>query len=230
MVKLTKEEKKMYQIFSLLMGYAIDANITTMKQISIYVAKSTGKFNVNTDCSVSINNESNSYELLLKDGRKIIFSKNSNEFGFVVLKEEKNISGKVIISERIPGDLTTLSVYSEVKIKDNGMYVITFRPNDMRSNSLKFAYINYYTDDEIDWVYEIADGNINNDFDLVAKANSIYPSSDKKDFVVSSKNNNSFDCFSGILNDVMMMIDLLYDNVKVAMNCKILKRVPENKK
>lgn len=229
MVKLTREEKKMYQVFSLLMGYAIGANITTMKQISIYVAKSTRGLDVMQDCSVSISDEKNAYQLMLSDGRKILFSRNSNEFGFIMTKEHNNISSLVIVSERIPGDLSTISVYSETIIKDNGMSVLSFRPNNISDNSLKFAYINHYTDDEIDWVYEIDGNNINYNFDMVAKNNLIYPSLEEKYFVVSSKSSTSFDCFNGMLEDVLLMIDLLNHNLSMAFNMNVNKKKLELK-
>lgn len=225
-VKLTRQERKMYQVFSLLMGYAIGANITTMKQISIYVSKSTDCLNVGEDCTISFNGKNNCYELLLKDGRRIIFSRISNKFGFTVLKEDKDMSMSVVVSEQISGNLTTASVYGEIKIKDNGMYVIGFRPNQLNNNLEKYAYINYYTNDEIDWVYEIVGDNISGDFDVVAKKNLIYPASEENSFVVLPDGDNSFDCFSGIISNVITRIDLLYDNVNV-ISGSILKKLKE---
>lgn len=228
-VKLSKYERKMYQIFSLLMGNAIGANITTMKQISIYVAKSTDDLNVQTDCIVSINEEEDCYQLSFVDGRRILFSRTSNEFGFKVLNEMPDMNVSVVVSEKIPGDLTTTGVYGEIKIKDNGMYVIGFRPNQLNNELEKYVYINYYTDDEIDWVYEIVGTDINGNFDIVAKKNMIYPAAEENSFVVLPQSDNSFDCFSGIISDVIARIDLLCDNVKVVRK-NVLKKKLDDKK
>lgn len=229
MVKLTKQEKKMYQVFSLLMGNAIGANITTMKQISIYVAKSTDILDVATDCKIIFNEKDNCYELTLKDGRRILFSRNSNEFGFKVLNEIDDMSISVVVSEQIPGDLTTASVYSEIIIKDNGMYVIGFRPNQLNNDLEKYVYINYYTNDEIDWVYEIVGENINGNFDIAAKKNMIYPAAEENSFVVMPDGDNSFDCFSGIIANVIARIDLLCDNVKIVRGKTLKKKLEDDK-
>jgi len=229
-VKLSNFERKMYQVFSLLMGEAVGANITTMKQISIYVAKSTDILNVQIDCIVSINEEKDCYQLLLSDGRRILFSRFSNEFGFKILNDMFDMNVSIVVSEQISGDLTTTSVYGEIKIKDNGMYVIGFRPNRLNNQLEKYVYINYYTDDEIDWVYEVVGTDIDGNFDIVAKKNMIYPAAEENSFVVLPQNNdNSFDCFSGIISDVIARIDLLCDNVKVVRK-NVLKKKLEHEK
>lgn len=228
-VKLSKYERKMYQVFSLLMGNAIGANITTMKQISIYVAKSTDILNVDSDCIFGIDEETNCYQLSLCDGRRILFSRVANEFGFKILNDMSDMNVSVVVSEQVPGDLTTVSVYGEIKIKDNGMYVIGFRPNQLNNNLEKYVYINYYTDDEIDWVYQIVGTDISGNFDIVAKKNMIYPAAEENSFVVLSQNDNSFDCFSGIISDVITRIDLLCENVKVVRKSVLKKKLDDKK-
>lgn len=224
----TNVTKKTYGLYGLLRGFAVDANIDTLKQISIYVAGSTDdNFDINNDCECKIvdyKEDSKHYLLTINDGRKIVFSSNPLHFGFMIFNYDLNnyIVMSSYVSERVSGDLSTLSVYSEILASDFGKYVITFRPNDMSDETLKFGTINYYTNDEIDWIHEISEmENIQFNFDIVAKQNGIYPFAEKIYFDLPLELKDvELDCFDGCLKNYLNRVDLLYNNVKVYMDNK----------
>lgn len=226
MVEFTKEDKKIYGMYTLLRKYAPNANITTLRQISLYVGISTGDFDVNNDCSIFLNENIKSYEIVLKDGRKIFFSDALNNFSFTVFKEDRNIFMSMNVYEVMPGDLSTVNVYGEIRTKNDGMFVVSFRPVDMTDDSLKYGTINYYSEEEINWIYEISgEKNIERDFDVVAKRNLIYPFAEKSYFDVDFKSDSSeLDCYDGYLSAVLTRIDLLYENTKICVDAKIKKK------
>ena len=113
--------------------------------------------------------------------------------------------------------MSSINIYSELKVSGYGMYVLTFRPKDIcNENTLKYASINYYTEDEIEWVKEIVGSDIEDNFDIVAKNNFIFPFSEGliRDIDLLPRNDNSLDCYQGYVSDVLTRIDLLYDNMK----------------
>ena len=217
---------KVHDLYMLLRKYASNVNCITLKQISLYIIRSTVDFDVNYDCSITLNGSNENYEILLKDGRRITFSGDLDEVSFTVFKEEKGISMSTFVHETIPGNIDTTSVYSEVRIKDNGMFVLTFRPNHITDESLKFGSISYYNEDEVNWVYEISGlSDIERDFDLVAKNNLIYPFNEKVFFDIKLIDDVlEFDNFDGNLSDVLTRVDLLYDNAKSCFLNKLSKK------
>ena len=222
-VELTNITKKEYGMFFYLRKLAPNANIDTLKQISVYIAISTDdNFDIDKNCSLkmfSSSMEDECFLLSIFDGRKILFSNNSSIFGFSVLNYnvDNHIYMESKVYEKHTGDLSTLIVYSEVITRDFGKYVVTFRPNNMCDDKMKFGTINYYTEDEVSWVYEVS-GNekIDNDFDLVAKNNGIYPFAEKIYFDVPLQYmDTELDCYEGYLKNYLHRVDLLYKNVLV---------------
>ena len=207
---------KVYDLYMLLRKYAPNVNDITLKQLSLYIVRSTVDFDVNYDCNIILNGSNENYEILLNDGRRITFSGDLDEVSFTIFKEEKDVSMSTFVYETIPGNIDTTSVYGEVRIKDNGIFILTFRPNHITDESLKFGSINYYNEDEVNWVYEISGlSDIKKDFDLVAKDNLIYPFSEKVFFDIKLIDDVlEFDNFDGNLSAVLTRIDLLYDNAK----------------
>ena len=232
-VSLTNIGKKEYSMYGYLRKLAPNANIDTLKQISVYIAISTdNNFKIEDNCCLKFidsSKEDEGFVLSIFDGRKILFKNDLSNFGFTVLNYD--INNKIFMSsnilERVYGDLSTLTVYSEIATKDFGKYVVTFRPNNMCDNMIKFGTINYYTDDEVNWVYEITGvDKIENDFDIIAKKNGIYPFADKMFFDITlEENDTELDCYDGCLKSYLSRVDLLYNNILVCMNSKDKKKV-----
>lgn len=232
-VSLTNVSKKEYGMYSYLRNLVPNANIETLKQISVYIAISTDdNFNVDNNCNLRMidgSKEDESCLLSISDGRKIFFRNISTYFGFTILNYD--INNKIFmssnVSERVFGDLSTLTVYSDITIKDFGKYVVTFRPNNMCDGNVKFGTINYYSEDEISWIHDVSGmDEINEDFDIVAKKYDIYPFADKIYFDISlEENDTELDCYDGCLKDYLNRVDLLYKNVLVYMNTNDKKKI-----
>jgi hypothetical protein len=232
-VSLNKIGKKEYSMFLYLRKMAPNANIDTLKQISVYIAVTTNdSFDIDRSCDLkSFDNskEDECFLLSILDGRKIFFSNNSKAFGFSILNY--NIKNHIFMSsevyEKIVGDLSTLTVYSQIDMKDFGRYVVTFRPNNMCDETVKFGTINYYTTEEVNWVYEISDmDDIKRDFDIVAKNNGIYPFTDKMFFDIPLEDfDTELDCYDGCLRNYLSRVDLLYNNLLVYMNTDEKKKI-----
>lgn len=232
-VSLTNVSKKEYGMFLHLRKLAPNANVVTLQQISLYIAISTeDNFDIDKDCSLKIFDSSKEDEFFLlsiTDGRKIFFANNSLSFGFSVLNYDidNHIYMESRVYEKQSGDLSTLNVYSEIITKDFGRYVVTFRPNNMGDDKIKFGTINYYTEDEVSWVHEISGmDKIDIDFDIVAKKNNIYPFADKIYFDVPLQYmDTELDCYDGYLKNYLHRVDLLYKNVLFYMNTNDKKKV-----
>lgn len=232
-VSLNNISKREYGMFLYLRKLAPNANIDTLKQISVYIAITTdNNFDIDTNCNLKMldnSKENESFLLSIFDGRKIFFSNNSSVFGFSILNY--NIINHIFmmseVSEKIVGDLSTLTVYSQIDTKDFGKYVITFRPNNMCDETVKFGTINYYTAEEVNWVYEISGmDDIKKNFDIVAKNNGIYPFADKMFFDVPLEYvDTELDCYDGCLRNYLSRVDLLYNNLLVYMNTNEKKKI-----
>ena len=115
-VSLTDEEKKVYGTFFKLRRKIPNVMIRLLRQISVYIGKSIDNlelvdvYNINED----------NYEILLNDGRKIIFS--SGRFEFTIMKEENNFFMKVIVCDDINGNLL---IDGLVQSDDNLKYLIS---------------------------------------------------------------------------------------------------------
>ena len=203
--EFTNEERKIYEVYKKLMEYAPNANINTLRQISIYI----GRLSLSENIEFKYNEDRGFSSILLKNGNVIEFNDIFDEFNFSISKKDNKFSMKTLVYLNNPNDLSSINVYSELRIKGYGMYVVTFRPKNMNYiDSLKYGIINYYTEDEIDWIKEVAEESIDNNIDLVAKNNGIFPFSEKIEFDLLM-NEMGLDCYQGIIYDV-----LLYDNMK----------------
>lgn len=209
-----------YKIFSMLINSIPNANIDTLKQISIYIENTTDdKFDINYDCQLSkcYFQDSVYFNVLsLFDGRKIYFFDSSSCFGFIVTSFDldSRVIMNSIVSQSIKGDMSTISVYSKVNVVDEGMYVLSFRPNNIDTNTLKFGTINYYTIDEINWISEVSEKNIDYNLDIIAKENEIYPFAEKSYFDISIEDKTEIDSFCGCITSALSRADLLFNNVK----------------
>ena len=203
-VGLTDEEKNIYGLYSRFRKCFVNADINTLRQICIYICRSSFNGDIYKDIVVKYNEDRNTSSIILNNGIEIEFDDLSSNFGLIVNLSEQ-------------GDMSSINIYSELKVKGYGMYVVAFRPKDISDEDIfKYVSINYYTEDEIEWVREIVGSDVDYNFDLVAKSNFIFPFSEGliKDIDLLPRNDNSLDCYQGYVSEVLTIIDLLYDNMK----------------
>ena len=216
-VSLSDEEKNIYGLYNRLRQCFVNANINVLRQICIYICRSNFDGDIYRDIIIKYDDKNNTSLIILNNGIEIEFDDLSNEFYFTVSKKDGKSKMKSIVNLVNQNNPCSINIYSELKISGYGMYVVAFRPKDIcNDNTLKYASINYYTEDEIEWVREIVGEDINSDFDLVAKSNFIFPFSEGliKDIDLLPRNDNSLDCYQGYISEVLTRIDLLYDNMK----------------
>ena len=212
---LTKQERMSFDIYLKFRDLFPKANIDVLRQISVYLARCNFNDEIYNNIKYKYVFDTDNSLIILNNGIEIEFNDFSGEFGFIVRRNENNFSSNTVVYLKDASDKSSVNVYSELKINGFGMYVISFRPKDLSdANSLKFATINYYTDDEIEWVNEYAGDNIDCNFDIVAKNNGIYPFADKSEFELLSQYDMSLDSYQGYISNVLTRIDLLYDNMK----------------
>lgn len=213
--RLTKEDKIFLDIFKKLRECAPMANIGMINQISAYITRSGIVEYVAYDMKVEYCVDRDISIIRLNNGMKIEFNDYSGEFGFVIKRKDGKLSMNTIVSLNDLNDPSSINIYSELKFDGYGMYVVTFRPKDLcDTKTLKFGTINYYTEDEIEWVKEIAGDEIGNNFDLVAKNNHIFPFAEKCDFELIEQTDIIGDGYQGYVSNMLLRIDLLYNNMK----------------
>lgn len=212
---MTIEERRAFNIYLKFRDLFPKANIEVLRQISVYIARCNFSDEIYENIKFKYLYDSDNSLLVLNNGIEIEFNDFSGEFGFVVRRNDGNFSSNTIVSLNDSKDKSSVNIYSELRVKGYGMYVVTFRPKNLSDiNSLKYGTINYYTDDEIEWVMEYAGDDVDNNFDIVAKNNGIYPFADKSEFELVSQSDISLDSYQGYISNVLMRIDLLYDNMK----------------
>ena len=212
---MSKEERRAFNIYLKFRDLFPNANIDVLRQISVYIARCNFSDEIYENIKFKYLYDSDNSLLVLNNGIEIEFNDFSGEFGFVVRRNDGNFSSNTIVSLNDSKDKSSVNIYSELRVKGYGMYVVTFRPKNLSDiNSLKYGTINYYTDDEIEWVMEYAGDDVDNNFDIVAKNNGIYPFADKSEFELVSQPDISLDSYQGYISNVLMRIDLLYDNMK----------------
>ena len=201
-----------------------DVNDDVLKQVSIYLMNSTDK---NTEYNVESKKfkygiNIYDYVLVLSDGRRIYFSGKKDCFNFLVLRYD--LDNEVVMSSVVSKNNGNINIYGTVKDINNGVYILTFRPKNMDNDSLKYGAINYYTVDELDWIYSLTNiSDVYNDLDIVAKKNFVYPFADTSYFEVFSDYDFELDSFDGYVNNVLVRIDLLYNNVRNVKKNKLIK-------
>ena len=216
-VNLSEEEKNIYSLYNRFRKCFMNANIDVLRQICIYVCRSNFDGDIYKDIIIKYDEINNSSLIILNNGIEIKFDDLSDDFSFIISRKDGKSSMRTIVSLVNQNDPCSINIYSEVRLSGYGMYVVSFRPKDIcDDNSMKYAIINYYTEDEIEWVKEIVDEEIDIDFDLVARNNFIFPFSEGliKDIDLLPRNDNSLDSYQGYISEVLTRIDLLYDNMK----------------
>lgn len=216
-VSLTEEEKRIYSLYSRLRNCFVNVNINLLRQICIYICRSNFNGDIYKDILIKYNEGNNTSLIILNNGIMIEFDDLSKDFNFTISKRDGKNTMMTVVNLFNREDSSSINIYSELRVCGYGMYVVAFRPKDIFNDAtLKYASINYYTEDEIEWVREIANDQIDGDFDLVAKNNFIFPFSEGliKDIVLLPRNDNSLDGYQGYISEVLTRIDLLYNNMK----------------
>ena len=216
-VSLTNEEKNIYGLYSRFRQCFRDANINTLRQICIYICRSNFDGDIYKDIVIKYNEDRDTSLIILNNGIIIEFDDMSNNFGFIISRNDGKYIMNTMVNLFDSDDMSSINIYSELKVSGYGMYVVTFRPKNFSDeNTFKYASINYYTEDEVEWVREIVGSDVDYNFDLVARNNFIFPFSEGliKDIDLLPRNDNSLDCYQGYVSDVLTRIDLLYDNMK----------------
>ena len=212
---MTKEGKLFSSIFNKLRKVYPMANISLLNQISAYITRSGFVEFVDYDMKLSYCENRDVALIELSNGIKIEFDDYSGEFGFVIKRNGGKLSMNTIVSLRNLDDPSSVNIYSELKIKGYGMYVVTFRPTNLcDSNSLKYGTINYYNEDEIEWVKEIVNDEIDDEFDIVAKNNCIFPFAEKCEFDLCEQTDIIADSYQGYISNMLLRIDLLFENMR----------------
>ena len=216
-VSLTEEERKIYSLYSRFRKCFVNANVDLLRQICVYICRSNFDGDIYKDIVIKYDEGNNTSLIILNNGIVIEFDDLSEDFNFTISKRDGKNMMKTVVNLINQKDPSTIYIYSELRIKGYGMYVVSFRPKDIcNDNTLKYASIHYYTEDEIEWVREIVNDVIDSDFDLVAKNHFIFHFSEGliKDIDLLPRNDNSLDCYQGYISEVLTRIDLLYDNMK----------------
>lgn len=188
-VFLTDENKVIYGMYLWLREKASDVDIVTLRQICLYIASNNDKFNYSSDCI--LNSNDGKYELVINDGRRISF--NNKGFGFQILREDNGLIMFLNIFENRIGDLSSVSVYGEIVSDNYGMYVVSFKNDDLTKIDMKFGNIEYYSNEDV-------------------------KSDDINSFRILSRENMEMDCFDGYVSGFITRIDLLYDNFSYVVN------------
>jgi len=223
-VFMTKEGRMFGKLFRMLRERVPKANICMLNQICAYLVRSGMIKNIDEDVRLEYCTDRDVSVLIINNEIEIEFDDYSGDFGFIVKRNDNRSSVMTVVSLDEQNDFSSLNIYSEIRIKGNGMYVTTFRPKNLfNEDSLKYGAINYYTDDEIEWVEEFASDEINNNFDLVAKNNFMFPFAEKIEFDLFSQTDMIEDKYHGYISNMLLRIDLLYNNIEI-MKIKIKKR------
>ena len=214
-VFMSRQEKLFREIFNKLRGCVPNANISMINQISAYITRSGFVDYVDYDMKLEYLGNKDISVIKLNNGISIEFNDYSGEFGFIIKRKDGKMSMNTIVSLCDINDPSSINIYSELKLNGYGMYVVTFRPKDLcDKETLKYGTINYYTEDEIDWVRDIALDEIDNNFDLVAKKNFIFPFAEKSEFELIEQTDIISDNYQGYISNMLLRIDLLYNNMK----------------
>lgn len=195
-VTLSKDEKKAYGIFSWLRNRLPDADISTLRHISVYLAKTNDEFDVEKDLELLIFNNGMMYRLCLKDGTEIRFSNNSNESIYLAIeKNDEDIGMTLLFSFDEAKDISKTIVFGSI-IYEGWNYVVGL--DDFERN---ICFIKVYKDGKL-----FEDGT--------------------SYFKVSIDSEISLDCIDGLgyLTDIIIRVELLYDNLRSIKNNRLVRK------
>ena len=157
MIRLTDNEKKLYEVFYFLRNKLPLVDDCNLLQASFYMVRMNGNFNIETDLTFGeFNDENHVYELLLSNGSKITFQKDALEqLGFSIEKSDDDLKMCIFTSSRnndsyIHGEidyndyLFTIGTTTDQK---NGFIETEYLKNNNRKS---ISYFNIQKDDFIE--------------------------------------------------------------------------------
>lgn len=196
-VTLSKEAKNAYDIFKWLREKLPNADICTLRHIGAYVAVAYDEIDIKRDINLILSVDKMMCNLLLNDGSEIRFENNSQKIlNFIVDKRDGDIRMTLSVCMRELNNLHTAMVYGEV-ISSDWSYIISLDNNEDRICFIKTYYQNK----------------------LIENGTSSFKAIINKDI--------GLDCIDGLgyLTDIMVKMDLLYNNVRsVEKNKLVLKK------
>ena len=195
-VSLSDEAKVAYGVFSWLRKQLPKADICTLRHISVYIAVTNDKLDIDNDLKLIVSTDETMCNLLLKNDTEIRFENSSKKsLKFVVDKHNEDIYMSLFVSTFYEGDLSSAMILGRV-ISDDWLYVIKFNNNDD-----KLCYIETY------YKNKILENGISH-------------------FKLENNSDIGLDRIDGLgnLTDVMVKLDLLYNNVRNVKINKLVKR------
>lgn len=193
-VVLTKEVKIAYSVFSYLREKLPNADICKLRHISVYIARTNDEFDIDRD--LHLNLVGGVCELKLSNGSEIRFGSNSDEpLTFIVEKEEEDVYMTLYVSKHEPYNLSTAFVHGTVGF---GEWKYEIGSDDYESD---ICFIRVYYKDN-----------------LMEEATSY--------FKVSTETDIGLDCIDGLghLTSIMTRVDLLYNNLRMVKNNKLVRK------
>ena len=195
-VYLSKEAKIAYGIFFKLREKLPKADISTLRHISVYLALTNESLDIDNDLKLIVSTDRTMCNLLLSDGTEIRFQNSSDKaLNFVIDKRNLGVCMTLFVSTAKPDDLSTIMICGEV-LSGDWRYSIGF---DDFENKICFIKI-YYRNKLIETGTSYFNPSVNRNIGL--------------------------DCIDGLgyLSDIMVKLDLLYNNVRHVKKNKLVRR------
>ena len=184
-VSLSKESKMAYGIFLWLRKQLPNADICTLRHISVYVAMTSENLDIYNDLKLILSTDRTMVNLLLSDGTEIRFKNNFDKLlSFVVEKRNLGVFMTMFVSADGLDNLYSTKIVGKV-VSADWCYVISAADDEDKLYFIKTYYKN----------------------NLMKNGTSYFEASVNGDI--------HLDCIDGLgyLTDVMVKLDLLYNNV-----------------
>ena len=195
-VSLSKKAKMAYGMFSWLRKQLPNADVCTLRHVSVYVAMTNEELDIANDLNLIVSMDETMCNLLLSDGTEIRFENSSHRtLNFVVDKRNLDSHLTLIVSTDESDRLDTTRLLGRVE-SDGWSYVVGSTDDKNKVYFIK----TYYKDNFVESGTSYFIPSINEDIHL--------------------------DCIDGLgyLTDVMVKLDLLYNNVRSVNNSKLTRR------
>lgn len=196
-VTLSKDAKVAYDIFKWLRQQFSNANICTLRHISAYIARTYDAIDINRDIKIIMSLDMTMCSLLLSDGSEFRFVNDGNkEPCFVVGKSNGQIDMMFVVTMLEKDNLSKPSVIGKV-VSGDWYYIVDSNSYDNNKNVINVYYKNEFVSDGTSYFDKFVDDNI------------------------------GLDCIDGLgyLTDVMVRINLLYNNLIRVNNNRLVRKI-----
>lgn len=193
-VTLSKEAKKAYRIFSWLRERFPNADVCTLRHLSVYIARTNDEFDINRD--IQIKSSKGVCELLLTNGSEIRFVDNSDDpLFFIVENEDKDVYMTLYVAKQECYNLSTAFAHGTVGYRD-WKYEIGSEDYESGNCFIKVYYKNELIEDATSDFNAIVEHDIG--LDCIDGL--------------------------GHLTDIMLKVNLLYNNLRSIQNNKLVRK------